>query len=235
MPNREASFGPMRTDPVTPCSSAGHTGIEWRIKEKLNYRFLTVEFEPEFVPCVSGLQHLRTMEIVETWDYNRPLAWLRRVCDFMISRLGSDASLDEIANIVGLSSGHFSFAFKRSMGVASHAWLRQPGSHLDCIHRRLFQPKCIRRSIQEGDRLYTNGMEATSLVVIWSAGSVNNLCKADFRDGVAGGRERVRTSPSLPFEERPERGHGLAVGLRQRKVQEGTEPRSFPSGKLTGF
>src|SRR5258708_9571509 len=50
---------------------------------------------------------------------------LRRGCDYMISRLGEDISLQEVAASVELSTGHFATAFKQSLGVAPHAWLRR--------------------------------------------------------------------------------------------------------------
>jgi AraC family transcriptional regulator len=54
-----------------------------------------------------------------------PPAILRRVCEYMVSRLDDDVSLSEVASISGLSPGHFAFAFKQSMGIAPHAWLRR--------------------------------------------------------------------------------------------------------------
>jgi AraC family transcriptional regulator len=50
---------------------------------------------------------------------------LRRGCDYMMSRLGEDISLPEVAASVQLSTGHFATAFKQSLGVAPHAWLRR--------------------------------------------------------------------------------------------------------------
>ena len=50
---------------------------------------------------------------------------LRRGCDYMMSRLGEDISLQEVAASVQLSTGHFATAFKQSLGVAPHAWLRR--------------------------------------------------------------------------------------------------------------
>jgi len=50
---------------------------------------------------------------------------LRRACDYMMSRLGEDISLQEVAASVQLSTGHFSTAFKQSLKVAPHAWLRR--------------------------------------------------------------------------------------------------------------
>jgi AraC family transcriptional regulator len=50
---------------------------------------------------------------------------LRRACDYMMSRLGEDISVHEVAASVQLSTGHFSTAFKQSLGVAPHAWLRR--------------------------------------------------------------------------------------------------------------
>ena len=41
-----------------------------------------------------------------------------------MSRLGGDISPHEAAASVQLSARHFSTAFKQSLGVAPHAWLR---------------------------------------------------------------------------------------------------------------
>jgi AraC family transcriptional regulator len=156
------------------------TGVEFRITEKSNYRFLSIELEPSYALRISELQHLSSVEFIESWDYNHPLTWqlarviseecesearagllycetavallalhvtrhlsnysralvtthcgglapgvLRRVCEYMTSRLEDDLSLSEIADISGLSPGHFSFAFKRSVGLSPHAWLRR--------------------------------------------------------------------------------------------------------------
>jgi|GEM_PF-2939767 AraC family transcriptional regulator len=54
-----------------------------------------------------------------------PASRLHRACDYMVSRLGEDISLHEVAASVQLSTGHFSTAFKQSLGVAPHAWLRR--------------------------------------------------------------------------------------------------------------
>jgi AraC family transcriptional regulator len=43
----------------------------------------------------------------------------------MVDRLAENVSLSEVAGIADLSLAHFSFAFKTSMGVAPHAWLRR--------------------------------------------------------------------------------------------------------------
>ncbi len=156
------------------------TNVEFRIKEKSNYRFLTMELEPEYLLRVAELEHLSKVEFIETWEYDDHLTWhlaeaifkecesgsrqgllysetaatllalhvarnlsnlgrqeslakrgglspaiLRRTCEYMVSRMGDDISLSEIASAVGLSSGHFAFAFKQSMGIAPHAWLRR--------------------------------------------------------------------------------------------------------------
>jgi AraC family transcriptional regulator len=50
---------------------------------------------------------------------------LRRACDYMMSRLREDISLREVAASVQLSTGHFSTAFKQSLNVAPHVWLRR--------------------------------------------------------------------------------------------------------------
>jgi AraC family transcriptional regulator len=54
-----------------------------------------------------------------------PPSLLRRACDYMMSRLGEDVSLHEVAASVQLSTAHFSTAFKQSLGIAPHAWLRR--------------------------------------------------------------------------------------------------------------
>ncbi len=51
------------------------TPVEFRIKEKSNYRFLSIEFEPAYVLRMAELQHLRCLDVIETWDYNHPLTW----------------------------------------------------------------------------------------------------------------------------------------------------------------
>jgi len=53
-----------------------------------------------------------------------PPSRLHRACDYIMSRLGEDISLHEVAASVQLSTGHFATAFKQSLGVAPHAWLR---------------------------------------------------------------------------------------------------------------
>jgi AraC family transcriptional regulator len=50
---------------------------------------------------------------------------LRRACEYMRSRMGDAIALDEIARVVGLSTSHFSFAFKQSTGLAPYTWLRR--------------------------------------------------------------------------------------------------------------
>jgi AraC family transcriptional regulator len=50
---------------------------------------------------------------------------LRRACEYMMSRLGEDISLHEVAASIQLSTGHFSTAFNQSLGLAPHAWLRR--------------------------------------------------------------------------------------------------------------
>jgi AraC family transcriptional regulator len=54
-----------------------------------------------------------------------PPSRLRRACDYMMSRLGEDISLQEVAASIQLSTGYFATAFKQSLGVAPHAWLRR--------------------------------------------------------------------------------------------------------------
>ena len=52
-------------------------------------------------------------------------AVLNRACDYMVDRMAENVSLSEVAAIADLSLAHFSFAFKTSMGIAPHAWLRR--------------------------------------------------------------------------------------------------------------
>jgi len=54
-----------------------------------------------------------------------PPSRLHRACDYIMSRLGEDISLHEVAASVQLTTGHFATAFKQSLGVAPHAWLRR--------------------------------------------------------------------------------------------------------------
>src|ERR1700753_3019606 len=146
------------------------TNVEFRIKEKSNYRFLAMELEPEYLLRAAEFEHLSAVEFIEAWEYDNQLVWalaeaifkecdsearqgllysetavtllalhvarnlsdlprqtkflrrgglppaiLRGACDFMASRMGDDVSLSEIARAVGLSTGHFTFAFKKSM------------------------------------------------------------------------------------------------------------------------
>jgi AraC family transcriptional regulator len=156
------------------------TNVEFRIKEKSNYRFIAMEFEPAYLLRAAELQHLGSVEFFESWEHDDALTWhlaeaifaecesgarqgllysetaatllalqvvrnlsnragptnylnrgglapavLRRACDYMVDRLGDDISLSELANISGLSVGHFAFAFKQSTGISPHGWLRR--------------------------------------------------------------------------------------------------------------
>ena len=64
---------------------------------------------------------------------------LRRARDYMIHRLSDDVSLQEVAAVTGLSVGHFSFAFRSSLGIAPHAWLR--GQRIERAKVLLCDPK----------------------------------------------------------------------------------------------
>jgi AraC family transcriptional regulator len=63
---------------------------------------------------------------------------LGRACDYMMERMCDDISLQDVATAVGLSAGHFAFAFKRSLGVTPHAWLRR--QRIDRAKRLLRDP-----------------------------------------------------------------------------------------------
>lgn len=49
----------------------------------------------------------------------------RRATEYLSANLGSEGSLKEIAAQCGLSTSHFSKAFKETMGIAPHQWLIQ--------------------------------------------------------------------------------------------------------------
>jgi AraC-like DNA-binding protein len=50
---------------------------------------------------------------------------VRRAKDMIAADLGASVSLQDVAAACGLSPGHFSRAFRRSTGLAPHAWLLQ--------------------------------------------------------------------------------------------------------------
>ena len=50
---------------------------------------------------------------------------LRKAQDYIDANLVGDATLDDIAQVTGLSSKHFARAFQRSTGVPPHRWLLQ--------------------------------------------------------------------------------------------------------------
>lgn len=156
------------------------TNVEFRIKEKSNYRFLAIEFEHEYLLRAAELQRLDAIAFMQRWEHDDSLTWhlataifeecestarqgilyfetaatllalqivrgisshtkptnfirrggltpviLRRVCDYMVSHLSEDVSLSELAAVCGLSIGHFAFAFKQSMKISPHVWLRR--------------------------------------------------------------------------------------------------------------
>jgi AraC family transcriptional regulator len=166
------------------------------IMERSNFRLLSIEFAPQFLLRSCELEHLKNIEIVESWDYDDPLCWelakaiykecadeapqgflysetamtllalqvarklsthappskfigrgglspvlLRRACEYMMQRMCDNISLQEVAAAVALSTGHFAFAFKRSLGMAPHAWLRR---------RRIDQAKRLLRETELG-------------------------------------------------------------------------------------
>jgi AraC family transcriptional regulator len=51
------------------------TNVEFRIKEKSNYRFIAMEFEPAYLLRAAELQHLSNVEFFETWEHDDPLTW----------------------------------------------------------------------------------------------------------------------------------------------------------------
>jgi AraC family transcriptional regulator len=141
---------------------------------------LSITLSSAFILRAAELEHMGTIDILESWDYRDPLGWqiahivfeecesgapmgllysetaatllamrlvrtssnfaygpafarrgglppalLRRACDYMMSRLDENISLEEIAAVTELSIGHFSIAFKRSTGLSPYRWLRR--------------------------------------------------------------------------------------------------------------
>jgi len=52
-------------------------------------------------------------------------ATLRRVCEYVDTHLDEKISIDDLAEVAGLSSFHFARAFKHSQGVSPHAYIVQ--------------------------------------------------------------------------------------------------------------
>ncbi len=48
---------------------------EFRIKEKRNYQFLTIELDVGYVLRSLEVQDLPGVEVIETWEYDDPLSW----------------------------------------------------------------------------------------------------------------------------------------------------------------
>lgn len=66
---------------------------------------------------------------------------LRRVTEYLLSRLQEDVSLEEAAGVTGLSTKHFARAFRQSTGLAPHQWL---------IHQRVERAKAMLGSGEHG-------------------------------------------------------------------------------------
>jgi AraC family transcriptional regulator len=117
--------------------------LNFEVKEAWNYRDpLSWQLPELYDECTGAPQvrftrnrgHVFGYALVRNLSVNAPEKEIsrgglplqvRRTCDYMMGRLGDDISLQEVAASVGLSVGHFSTAFKQSLGVAPHAWLRR--------------------------------------------------------------------------------------------------------------
>ena len=64
---------------------------------------------------------------------------LRRACEFMAEYLADDISLDDLAELTGLTGKHFARAFKQSTGVPPHQYLIM--LRIDAAKRRLLDTK----------------------------------------------------------------------------------------------
>jgi AraC family transcriptional regulator len=51
------------------------TNVEFRIREKSNYRFVAMEFEPSYLVRAAELEHLSSVEFLEAWEHDHPLTW----------------------------------------------------------------------------------------------------------------------------------------------------------------
>jgi AraC family transcriptional regulator len=91
---------------------------------------------PQGILCTDTAATLFAMNVVRNVSTDTPLlkeirrgglppSRLRCACDYMMSRLECDISVREVAASVGLSTGHFATAFKQSLDMAPHAWLRR--------------------------------------------------------------------------------------------------------------
>ena len=92
-------------------------------------------------------------------------AVLRRACEYMVSRIGEDIALREVASVCSLSPGHFAVAFKQSAGLCrmrgcavdeltgqSAAARSGPEPALRCAVCRVRNPERVRCRVQEGKR-----------------------------------------------------------------------------------
>jgi len=114
----------------------------WRYDDPLSWQLARVIYGECISVAPQGILYTETaaallaMHVVRNLSTGTPLlkkirrgglppSRLRCACDYMMSRLEHDISLEEVAAGVGLSTGHFSMAFKQSLGMAPHAWLRR--------------------------------------------------------------------------------------------------------------
>jgi AraC family transcriptional regulator len=118
------------------------TAEAWHYEESSGWKLARVIYDEctasgtEASPYVETAAKLLTMYITRALLTRRaPLTALRqgglppsilgRACGYMESRLRENPSLQDIAATADLSAGHFSLAFKQSMGVPPHTWMRR--------------------------------------------------------------------------------------------------------------
>lgn len=74
--------------------------------------------------CVHAIRTYGNGTVADEVVPGRLSPWqLRRVLDFLTAHIGDDPTVAELARECGLSSGHFSRAFRRTTGATPHQWL----------------------------------------------------------------------------------------------------------------
>ncbi len=111
------------------------TNVEFRIKEKSNYRFLTMELEPEYLLRVAELEHLSKVEFIETWEYDDHLTWHLAEAIFKECESGSRQGLlysETAATLLALHVAPQSFEPRSpgKPGQARRAFAGDPASNL---------------------------------------------------------------------------------------------------------
>ena len=74
-------------------------------------------------PIITQVKGLSGSEAVTFLRGGLPPRLLHRICEYIDANLEQNIKLDHLAYLARLSKHHFSRAFKRSLGVAPHAYL----------------------------------------------------------------------------------------------------------------